>query len=281
MNHGSVSVYSFAVALAASAALFVTAPAAFAARVATESVNYFAGDRALRGYIAYDAERTEPLPIVLVVHDWWGHSRFARERARELAEEGFLAMAVDLFGPGVAPESVAAAQQWADPFLADRQLFVDTLAPALDVARSHERADPERAGVVGYGFGGRAAMELAMFGTELDAAVAIGNRPGSIDASRARNITGGVLMIVGSADPEVTRARVDAFRDAVDAADADATLVELTNVQGGFFDPLADTRRILGVRYDEQAADLARRFSREFLVSRLDPPASPDRADGE
>lgn len=73
------------------------AASAFAA-LKTEEVNYQADGVTLKGYIAYDDAIKGKRPGVLVVHEWWGHNEHARDSARKLAELGYTAMAVDMYG---------------------------------------------------------------------------------------------------------------------------------------------------------------------------------------
>ncbi len=66
----------------------------------TEQVDYTADGVTLKGYLAYDKNVQGKRPGVLVVHEWWGHNEYARGRARMLAELGYTALAVDMYGDG-------------------------------------------------------------------------------------------------------------------------------------------------------------------------------------
>ena len=65
-----------------------------------ETVTYSAGDTTLRGYLATDTSKQGKRPGVLVVHEWWGLGDYVRRRARMLAELGYAALAVDMYGDG-------------------------------------------------------------------------------------------------------------------------------------------------------------------------------------
>src|SRR4029079_12712343 len=77
------------------AAAGAPAPAA----ITTKEVTYSAGATQLNGFIAYPAG-TEKRPAVLVVHEWWGNNDYSRSRAKKLAEEGYVAFALDMYGGG-------------------------------------------------------------------------------------------------------------------------------------------------------------------------------------
>ena len=65
------------------------------AKVTTQEVSYQPGGITLNGYLAYNSE-VKKAPAVLVVHEWWGHNNYARERAKMLAKLGFVAFALDM-----------------------------------------------------------------------------------------------------------------------------------------------------------------------------------------
>ncbi len=71
-----------------------------AAEIVTREVSYTQGDTVMKGLVAYDDSIEAKRPGVLVVHEWWGHNAYARKRARMLAELGYTALAVDMYGDG-------------------------------------------------------------------------------------------------------------------------------------------------------------------------------------
>ena len=65
-----------------------------------EEVTYKFGDQTLKGLLAYAPEQTGKRPAVLVVHEWWGNNDYSRKRAMQLAELGYVALAIDMYGDG-------------------------------------------------------------------------------------------------------------------------------------------------------------------------------------
>jgi len=65
-----------------------------------KEVTYRSGTTVMKGYLAYDKNIKGKRPGILVVHEWWGHNEYARKRARMLAEMGYAALAVDMYGNG-------------------------------------------------------------------------------------------------------------------------------------------------------------------------------------
>ena len=70
------------------------------AEIVTREVSYKQGDTVMKGLVAYDDSISTKRPGVLVVHEWWGHNAYARKRAQMLAELGYTALAVDMYGDG-------------------------------------------------------------------------------------------------------------------------------------------------------------------------------------
>ena len=82
------------------AVLMLLSSGAALAAVKGEEVAYEAEGVVMKGYLAYDDEIKGKRPGILVVHDWWGHGDFVRDRARALAALGYTALAVDMYGNG-------------------------------------------------------------------------------------------------------------------------------------------------------------------------------------
>ena len=73
---------------------------AVSADIVQQEISYQQGDTVMKGFLAYDDSFRDKRPGVLVVHEWWGHNAYARKRAVMLAELGYTALAVDMYGDG-------------------------------------------------------------------------------------------------------------------------------------------------------------------------------------
>ncbi|MGD9369773.1 MAG: dienelactone hydrolase family protein, partial [Desulfobacteraceae bacterium] len=82
------------------------------AKVVTRPVSYMHGGTALEGYLAYDDAISGKVPGVLVVHEWWGLNDYARGRAKQLAQLGYVAFAVDMYGKGKSTQHPDQAGAW-------------------------------------------------------------------------------------------------------------------------------------------------------------------------
>ncbi|MEO6541562.1 MAG: dienelactone hydrolase family protein, partial [Ferruginibacter sp.] len=84
-----------------------------------ENVHYKIDSLTMDGYIVYDEHIEGKRPAVLVVHEWWGMNDYTKKRARELAELGYIAMAVDMYGNGKRAGNPTDAGNLAIPFYKD------------------------------------------------------------------------------------------------------------------------------------------------------------------
>jgi dienelactone hydrolase len=93
------------------------------AQIHTESIEYRQGDTALEGYLAYDTATQGKRPGLLIIHQWKGLTDYEKKRAQMLAQLGYNAFAVDIYGKGVRPKSPQEAAAEAGKYRSDRALL--------------------------------------------------------------------------------------------------------------------------------------------------------------
>lgn len=210
------------------------------AAVVTEEVEYEAGGARMVGYLAWDDSIRGPRPGVLVVHEWWGLNDYARSRARQLAELGYTALAVDMYGDGRQadhPEQAGALagevnERWDDA----RARF----AAALDLLRAHETTDAARTAAIGYCFGGGMVLNMAREGFDLNGVVSFHGSLGAHTPAAPGKVGAKVLVLHGAEDPFVPADEVAAFRREMDAAGVDYRFIAYPGAVHGFTNPEAD-----------------------------------------
>lgn len=221
--------------------------------VKTETVEYWDGDALLAGYLAYDDSAQDKRPGVLVFHEWWGLNDYAKKRARQLAEMGYVALAADVYGKGQHTNGRQEAAGLSQRFMKDRKLLRSRAAAALKELKGHYRVDGDKVAAIGYSFGGTAALELARSGAKLRAVVSFyGGLSTPLPAER-RKINCRVLVLHGADDPLVPASEVAAFQAEMRNAQADWQM----NVYGGavhsFANPEAGDDPSDGNAYSKQA----------------------------
>jgi dienelactone hydrolase len=223
------------------------------AEIVTQTVEYDHNGTVLEGYLAYDNSMTAPRPGVLVIHQWMGLSEYEQERARMLAELGYVAFAVDVYGKGVRPANREEAAAQAGKYRGDRALMRARLQAGLDHMRTLEMVDNSRIAAIGYCFGGGAALELARDGADIAGVVSFHGNLDTPNAEDANNITGKVLVCHGAIDPHVPMQQVEAFLAEMEAARVDYQLVMYGGAVHSFTDFDAGSDVSAGAAYDEDA----------------------------
>jgi len=127
--------------------------------LAGQTVSYSVNGTEYEGYHASAGEDAKGL--VLIIHDWDGLTNYEVKRAEMLAEMGYDAFAVDLYGKGNRPVETQAKKAETGKLYRDREKMRTLILAGLDEARRLGGGD---AVVMGYCFGGAATLELARSG---------------------------------------------------------------------------------------------------------------------
>ena len=110
----------------------------------TESVTYFSGADEMVGYVAYDDSIKTPRPGILIVHDWMGLSQFTKDKADQLAKEGYVAFAADVYGKGIRPKNMEEASKLASKYKGDRNLLRAHMNAAFEKLSSMSEANAKK-----------------------------------------------------------------------------------------------------------------------------------------
>jgi dienelactone hydrolase len=207
----------------------------------------------MRGYLAVP-EDGSPAPGVLIAHEGNGLDEFQVSRATQLAELGYVALALDYYGGREVfsdrDEMMARLLELA----ADPDRIRARARAALDVLEAEPNVDPSRIAAIGFCFGETVVMELARTGVDIKAVV--GFHPGLniLRPGDSRHIKGKVLMCVGADDPVVAPETRRVFEEEMRASGADWRIILYGGVEHSFTHPFAATVGIPGLRYDALAA---------------------------
>lgn len=248
------------------AALLTPAPAR--AEIKTEEVSYTADGTTLRGFLAYDPEVPPPQPGILVVHEWWGHNAYARKRAEMLAELGYTALAVDMYGEGKKAEHPKEAGAFAKAVMSDPATAEKRFRAAMKFLQEQPTVDPDRIAAIGYCFGGAVVLNMARLGVDgLDAVASFhGSLASPIKAEPP--IQARILVCHGAADEFIPDEQVEAFKAEMKAADADLTFEAYPGAKHSFTNPDADQFAEefgLAVAYDGDADSSSWDALKKFL----------------
>ena len=222
------------------------------AAVHGETVAYKHGDTELEGYISYDDATEAPRPAVLVVHEWKGLGDYAKRRADQLAELGYVAFAADMYGKGVHAETHEEAGKLAGIYKSDRALMRARIQAALNVLKEHPLVDTSKIGAIGYCFGGTTVLELARSGADVKGVVSFHGDLSTPDPADAKNIKGKVLIEQGG-DDKFTLSGVEAFKKEMKDAGVDMRFDSYPGAVHSFTVKEAGSDPSAGMAYDENA----------------------------
>jgi dienelactone hydrolase len=222
-----------------------------------EAVTYESNGTTLKGFIAFDESKTGKRPIILVVPEWWGLTDYARMRAKMLAEMGYLAMAVDMYGDGKTANDPKEAQAAAMPFYTDPQMAKARMDAALAKAKSFPQADTSQVVAIGYCFGGSMVLNYAKMGAPLTGVVSF---HGGLEGVPPQKGTKAQFLIChGGADDFVPPQQVAAFKKGMDSAGLAYTFKTYDSATHAFTNPDATAKGkqfYMPIRYNG-AADTA------------------------
>lgn len=228
-----------------------------------EEVSYQIGSEEFKGFIAYpENESKQPRPAVLIVHTWMGRDDFACQKACDLAELGYVALAVDLYGKGRVATSPEEAAHLMEPLFMQRALLQKRLIAALEVLQQDKLVNPAKIGAIGFCFGGLSAIELLRSGAPVKGVVSfhgvLGNQLQDQQAATvpiASPIQGALLVLHGYHDPLVSRQDMIHLQEEMTAAGVDwqfniygfaahsfTNLNQHDKESGMYFEPKANSR---------------------------------------
>jgi dienelactone hydrolase len=180
------------------------------ATLVTKAVDYEQGGVKLQGFLAYDDAKVKDakLPGVLVVHEWWGLNDYVRNRAVQLANLGYVAFAVDMYGKGVLAADPKQAGELAGQFKG-KPLMAERAQAGLDQLLATGLVDPAKVAAIGYCFGGSTVLALAYSGAPLAGIVSFhgGLFPASPEAAEKNKAK--ILICHGGLDPSMKQSQID------------------------------------------------------------------------
>jgi dienelactone hydrolase len=233
-----------------------------------ENITYKADSLTVKGFIAYDEKTQGKRPAVLVVHEWWGLNDYTKMRARKLAESGYIAMAVDLFGNGKNAANPKEAMELTAPFYKNPQLAKNILDAALKKIKEYPQTDKDKITAIGYCFGGAMVLNYAKLGAEVKAVVSFhGGLTATVPVDK-NLLKAKILVCHGGDDKFISQKDIDAFKHQLDSIAAIYTFKTYPNATHAFTNP--DATRIgiefnLPIEYNARADEESWNDMRKFF----------------
>jgi dienelactone hydrolase len=181
-------------------------------KIKTEEISYKDGEVNLKGFVYYPAKQKSKQPAILVVPEWWGLNEYVKSRAKMLAELGYVAFAVDMYGNGLVVDNPTDAQANAGSFYSDPNLIKSRMQAAYKTVTQLEQVNAAKVSSIGYCFGGTVSLFAASLGVPLETVVSFHGGLTGFQASPAMQNTE-VLICHGASDSFVPQADIDNFHE--------------------------------------------------------------------
>ncbi len=218
--------------------LMALAAAAHAA-VMEKEVNYEANGTKLKGYVAWDAAVKGKRPGILVIHEWWGLNDYARKRARMLAEQGYTALALDMYGDGKQAHHPDDAKKFSSEVSQNEALAKARFEAALNLLKQENTVDANNVGAIGYCFGGGVALNMARLGEPLKVVASFHGFLGTSHPAKPGVVKARIISFTGEADPFIPAEQVAAFRQEMDKAGVTYQVFTYPGAKHAFTNPEA------------------------------------------
>ncbi|MEO6915030.1 MAG: dienelactone hydrolase family protein [Chitinophagaceae bacterium] len=236
-----------------------------------EPVVYKDGNTTLRGFITYNASDSSKKPAVLVVPEWWGLNDYVRGRAKQLAELGYVAMSVDMYGDGKIAADPKQAMAFAGPFYQNPQAIKPRFMAAYDLLKANPQTDTSRIAAIGYCFGGYVALNAAKMGAGLADVVTFHGGLGGVAPDKSL-LKAKLLILHGGADNMVSASEVAQFKKSMDSIGASYTFKVYPGATHAFTNPAsteAGKKFNMPITYNAQADSASWKDMKDFFKKNL------------
>lgn len=219
----------------------------------TETIEYKDVDLTLRGYLAFDEQKSGKLPGVLVMPEALGLGAHAKGRAERLAALGYVALAGDPYGNGLELSSLQDAAKHGGELLADHAKFRKRGWVALEKLASLPQVDARRLAIIGFCMGGTFSLELARDGAPLKGIVSFHGTLQTQQPAQPGKVKAKILVCAGADDGFVPIEQVNALAAEMTHAGAIWEIITYGGAKHSFTNPESDRLGIPGVGYNRLA----------------------------
>ncbi len=226
------------------------------AAIIGKTVEYSSQGTTLKGYLAYDDAIRTQRPGIIVVHEWWGLNAYAKKRARMLAELGYTALALDMYGDGKVATHPDDAGKFSSAIMKDFDVGKSRFLAAEAFLKQQPSVDPTRIGAIGYCFGGGVVLNMARQGADLAAVASFHGNLTAVKPAAPGMVKAKIRVYTGGNDKFVPPEAVEAFKKEMTAAGADFKVTVYPGAMHSFSNPDATSvgkKFNLPLAYDKQA----------------------------
>lgn len=223
-----------------------------------EIIHHTDNGLALHSFLAMPTNIDGVLPAVLVAPEWWGITEHPKSVAKKLAQAGYIALAMDVYGDGKVTTEASQANTWMTDLLNNMDVLVEHATMAYEVVLSLPQVNSDKLAAVGYCFGGKIVLDMARSGLDLNAVATFHGNPTPIFPAKSDTFKAEVLFAHGELDSMVPMEAVEAFKQEMTQAHVTHQVDIYQGAKHGFTNPVVDQRAAdngIDLQYNQQAAD--------------------------
>lgn len=239
-------------------------------KVEGKDVQYSADGVVLKGYLAYVKNVKGKRPGVLVVHEWWGLNDYARKRANMLAEMGYVALAVDMYGDGKQAMHPDDAGKFSSELMKNFYVAKAWFLAAMEFLKSQPEVDPDRIAAIGYCFGGGVVLNMARQGVDLKGVASFHGSLTAVKPATPGSVKAKVLVLHGADDKFTTPEQVEAFKQEMKNSGTELRFIAYPGAVHSFTNPDADNlgkKFNLPLAYNSEADKKSWKEVKKFLIA--------------
>ncbi len=217
------------------------------AKALGKTVEYSAQGMVMKGYLAYDDSVKGKRPGILVVHEWWGLNDYARKRADMLAQLGYTALALDMYGEGKTASHPDDAGKFSSELMKNFDVAKARFLAGEEFLKKQPTVDAGRIGAIGYCFGGGVALNMAAQGADLKGVVSFHGSLALVNPPKPGEVKAKVLVLHGGEDKFAAPEQIENFKKEMKNAGADYRFIVYPGAMHSFTNPEATE---LGKRFN-------------------------------
>jgi len=222
--------------------------------ITTEDLTYSENGKTFKSFLAFDKNKPGKLPVVFIIPEWWGMNDYVKNRAKQLADLGYMAIAVDMYGEGKMVDNPDDAGKLAKPFYGNADLARQSFEAVLKQIEKNEKADTGKMAAIGYCFGGAMALNMARINEPLKGVISFHGNLMTGVKPLTNKIP--ILVLNGEDDTFVSKDEIVSFKKQMDSAGVQYKFVNYPGAIHSFTNPDATAvgkKYKLKVAYNEAA----------------------------
>ncbi len=217
---------------------------------------------------AGEIKPVEKRPAVIIVHEWWGHNDYARSRADQLAQQGYVALALDMYGEGKQASHPKDAGEMSNAVTSNPELMTKKFQAALDVLKARPDVDADNIAAIGYCFGGAVVLDMAKQGLPLKGVVLAHGMLQTPSKVKKGGVKPKVLVLNGAEDKFITEKNISDFKKEMKKGKIQYEFINYPGAKHAFTNPQAtENGKKFGIplEYNREADVASWQKTQEFL----------------